>query len=106
MMAITMKRSEFHFRLMYLLLLLAIPLVSLQLPAAFYDHKPSMCVSRLLLETECYGCGMGRALQHLIHLEPHAAVVYNQFSFIVLPLLVVLWFRELKTTLLFCIIRS
>ncbi len=60
------------------------------LPADYFDTGQAMCLSVLLLDTQCYGCGMTRAIQHLIHLDFEMAYDYNKLSFIVLPLFVVL----------------
>lgn len=46
-----------------------------------------MCLSKVLAGMECYGCGMTRAIMHLIHLDFTEAYQYNKLSFIVLPLL-------------------
>ena len=69
-------------------------MVLLILPADFFDHGQSVCLSLLLFDTKCYGCGMTRAKQHLIHLDFAIAYSYNKLSFIVLPILIFLWIRE------------
>ena len=51
-----------------LVFLLIVPLVLLILPADFFDNGQSLCLSQLLLEKECPGCGLTRGLQHLGHL--------------------------------------
>lgn len=68
------------------------------LPATFFDHGQSICISMLLLNRECYGCGMTRAIQHLIHFDFEGAYSYNKLSFIVFPLffgLMIMKIREL-----------
>ena len=77
-----------------------LPFVLILLPADFFDKGQSICISVLLLDTECYGCGMTRAIQHLIHLDFSAAAEFNKLSFIVFPMLSFLWVVELKTKLL------
>ena len=44
---------------------------------------------------ECYGCGMTRACMHLIHFDIQAAADFNKLSFIVVPLLGVMWLKLL-----------
>ncbi|MBC7448560.1 MAG: DUF2752 domain-containing protein [Hymenobacteraceae bacterium] len=67
----------------------------LGLPADFFDHHgPTLCLSRLLLDTECPGCGMTRASMHALHLDFATAWHYNRLVVIVLPLLAWLWGRE------------
>ncbi|MDQ3290613.1 MAG: DUF2752 domain-containing protein [Bacteroidota bacterium] len=68
-----------------------IPIILLLLPADQFDTGTSLCLSKLLLHTECYGCGMMRAIMHLIHFDFNAAIHYNKLSFIVFPLLSYLW---------------
>ena len=62
----------------------------LYLPADHFDEGQSICLSVLLLDTECYACGMTRGIQHLIHFEFAEAWRFNKLSFVVLPLLIYL----------------
>jgi hypothetical protein len=68
-----------------------LPLVLLVLPADFFDQGQSLCLSKLLAGIECYGCGMTRAMMHLIHLDVQGAAGFNKLCFIVFPVLSVLW---------------
>ncbi|MCE3297156.1 MAG: putative transrane protein [Crocinitomicaceae bacterium] len=79
----------------YLVILVALPIFFLFLPASYFDHGQSLCPSKSLLDIECPGCGITRAIQHLIHLDFHAAWEYNKLSFFVLPLFGFLWIREI-----------
>ncbi len=79
----------------WILLLLAFPLVLYMLPSTFFDSGQSICPSKLLLNLECLGCGMTRAVMHFHHLEFDEALYYNQLVFIVYPVLVILWGRWL-----------
>lgn len=81
---------------LYLLLLVALPVTLLVLPADFFDEGRSLCLSQLLLDMPCYGCGMTRAVQHLLHLELEEAAQFNKLSFLVLPLLGYLWFGQVR----------
>ena len=58
----------------------------LYLPADHFDEGQSMCLSVVLLDRECYACGMTRGSQHLLHLDFQEAWEYNKLSFIVVPL--------------------
>jgi hypothetical protein len=69
-------------------------IVLLFLPKDFFDSGQSMCLSVVLLDMECYGCGMTRAIQHLIHFDFQQALHYNKLSLIVFPLFVVLIIME------------
>ena len=79
--------------------LLLLPLSLFTLPADFFDHGPPMCLSVLLLDTQCYGCGMTRGIQHLLHLDFSAAASFNKLAFVVLPLLVFYWFTQVRMAL-------
>ncbi|MFN0188449.1 MAG: DUF2752 domain-containing protein [Bacteroidia bacterium] len=80
----------------YFVGLLLIPLVLIILPVDFFDQGQSLCLSVLLLDTQCYSCGMTRAIQHIIHLDFKSAYSLNKISFIVLPVLSIVWFGELS----------
>jgi hypothetical protein len=74
-----------------------VPVILLVLPADFFDQGQSICLSILLLNQECYACGLTRALMHLIHFEFAEAYYFNILAFIVFPLLAyqwALWFWE------------
>jgi hypothetical protein len=71
----------------------------LVLPADYFDEGQALCLSVLLLDRECYGCGMTRAIQHLIHLDFAEAWSYNKMSYIVLPLAVYMILYELRKLL-------
>lgn len=74
---------------------LSLCVILIYLPKNFFDSGQSMCVSVLLLKKECYGCGMTRAIQHLIHLDFKSAYYYNKLSFIVLPLSIYMGISEI-----------
>jgi hypothetical protein len=77
--------------LLLFFLVAMIPFVFILLPADFFDQGQSLCLSVLLFDTKCYGCGMTKALQHLMHLEVSKALSYNMISLVVLPALFFLW---------------
>lgn len=68
-----------------------IPLVLIYLPANYFDSGKSICLSVVLLDTTCYGCGMTKAIMHLCHFDFQKAFDYNKLSFIVFPILCFLW---------------
>ena len=51
-------------------------------------HGRSLCLFRNLFDRPCYGCGMARA-----------AWDYNRLAFVVAPLLLYLYIKELKKTI-------
>lgn len=94
----TDKKNQIKLTISLLLLvfLIASPLTLLILPATFFDEGKSLCLSQILLGKSCPACGMTRGIMHLIHLNVEEAFAYNMMSFIVLPLLIVLWFQWVK----------
>ena len=54
-----------------------------------------MCLSRVFFDLECWGCGMTRALKHLICLDFETAWGFNKLSFLVLPILALGWGKEI-----------
>lgn len=71
--------------------LLVTPIVLLFLPADYFDTGETLCLSKRLLDLECFGCGMTRGIQHFIHLDFAAAWEFNKLTFLVFPVLVYLW---------------
>ncbi len=86
--------------MVYGLMLIAIPVTLWILPPDFFDEGQSLCVSVLLFDTPCYGCGLTRGVQHLLHLDFETAARYNILSFMMLPLMMIVWFIEIKRVVL------
>jgi hypothetical protein len=101
-MALTIRNFNNRFRFLLLSILgvglLALPLILLLLPADHFDKGKSVCLSVVLLKMECYGCGMTRAMMHLIHFEFTEAFYYNSLSFIVFPFLAYGYLQTLLKT--------
>lgn len=81
-------------RTLYRVLIVFVPLVLIILPADFFDQGPTICVSKLLTEAECPGCGITRATQHALHLDFSNAWNYNKLFVVVTPLLIWLYIAE------------
>ena len=75
--------------------LLLIPMVLLVLPADFFDTGRAVCLSVVLFGKTCYGCGITRAVHHLIHLEFLEAYNFNKLVVIVFPLISYLYLKEI-----------
>lgn len=75
--------------------LLLIGIILRVLPADYFDEGQSLCLSVILLDKQCYGCGMTRAVQHLIHFDFATAAEYNKLAFIVVPLGVFMVAKEI-----------
>lgn len=74
-------------------LLLILPVGLWLLPSDFFDDEggPALCPSRLILDMECQGCGLTRAVMHMHHFDPAGALYYNAGIVVVYPLLLGLW---------------
>jgi len=81
-------------KLAFFILLFIGGIVLIFLPKDYFDTGKSICLSVVLLDTECYGCGMTRAIQHLIHLDIEQAIQYNKLALIVLPLFIYLILKD------------
>lgn len=92
-MAATQKHYKIRIKIkrainfLWLGLLVIGPIVLLILPKDFFDSGETVCLSVLLFHTQCYACGMTRAIMHLIHFDFIKAWDYNHIAFIVFPLL-------------------
>ena len=91
-----MKKNLLKF---YVSGLVIAPFVLLLLPADFVDTGESVCLSVQLFDLQCYGCGMTRAIQHLIHFDFHEAYDYNKLSFVVVFVLFIVWIQEIRRIL-------
>ncbi|MCF8253020.1 MAG: DUF2752 domain-containing protein [Bacteroidia bacterium] len=83
-----------------LALLMAFGLILFLLPASYFDTGTPMCLSVILFNRNCYGCGMTRGVMHLIHFDFVEAWEFNKLSFIVFPLLVYMILWEIYTRFL------
>jgi hypothetical protein len=97
---LSQARQRYFLTISKLIFIVVAPVVLLILPADFFDNGRTICLSQLLLGMECPACGMTRAIMHLIHLDFENAFAYNMLSFIVLPLMILIWiqwfFKELR----------
>jgi hypothetical protein len=74
----------------------ALPIILWSLPADYFDHGKSISLFALFgVEDLIYSTGMTRSIMHLVHFDFQGASSYNKLSFIVLPLLFLLWLKLL-----------
>lgn len=97
-MADTVERYKINFLYIKLGGLILIPLVLLILPANFFDGGPDICLSKVFFNIKCWGCGLTRACMHLIHFKFKEAYFFNPISFVVFPIIAVLWAMEAVVT--------
>ena len=87
------------FSKIYLVFLIVLPLPFFILPANYFDSGESLCMSKVLLQKECFGCGITRAIQHAIHFDFTRAWHYNKLVVLVLPVFILLLLNEIKKSL-------
>lgn len=73
------------------LLLLIIPIIIYVIPVSNIEKNPVPCISRMLFDIECRGCGITRATINLIHFNINKAIEYNSSVLIVLPILILVY---------------
>lgn len=91
-----MSRKFSNYKLVKIILLIILllgPLILFFLPSDYFDQGQSVCLSVVFFDLECYGCGMTRALMHLIHFEFFKACEYNKLVILVFPLLFLWWIK-------------
>lgn len=74
---------------------LTLPVILFAIPLEWITRGgPTICLFKNLFGTECYGCGMTRALFSLLHFDFPAAWAYNRLVVIVAPILAYLYIKE------------
>lgn len=87
-----MHGTQRYLQIVWLLFLIAFPIVLWILPSTFFDNTGvELCPSKAFFDIECLGCGMTRGIMHLHHFEISDALYYNGLSFLVYPGLIVNW---------------
>ncbi|HEU5199172.1 MAG TPA: DUF2752 domain-containing protein [Ktedonobacterales bacterium] len=76
-------------------LLLILPLAFLAIPTAWFERSPTVCIIRRVTGKPCPGCGMTRAVSCVMHGRFRQGYRYNKRIVIVMPLLALVWLREL-----------
>lgn len=85
-------------RLLNLSIIVGFPLILtilVILPSNYFDKGESICLSKQLFNKTCYGCGMTKSIQHLIHLEWFKSIEYNKLSPFVFLTLISMWIFKL-----------
>lgn len=80
--------------------ILLIPVVAYFIPVTHGDGYHSICLFKNVLGTECYGCGITRAIVSALHFNFETAFQYNKLWIVVLPLLIYVWGKTLLKLLL------
>lgn len=76
---------------------LLVPISIFLLPIDLFDKDETIvCLSRLLFDVECWGCGLTRSVMHAMHGDFLGAYHYNHLITVVLPLLVAIWIKDVR----------
>jgi hypothetical protein len=89
-MNIPFSKSKINW--LWMVLLIAAPIILWILPASFFDDKKTICPSKVFFDVECLGCGITRAVMHFHHFDFDDAIYFNRLVFFVYPGLVIQWF--------------
>jgi hypothetical protein len=79
--------------------ILIVPFILWMLPANFFDTGQSICLSKLIMERDCPGCGMTRAVQHAMHGEFTLAFGFNKVIIVIMPLFIFIYLRLVWDTI-------
>ena len=60
-----------------------------------FSSSQSFCISHLLFNLDCWGCGSGRAAVELLNGNFKNALNLN-FSIIIFPLIIYIWFKKIN----------
>lgn len=84
------------FKAVKILGLSLIPLILFIVPSKYiFENGHSLCLFKNISGTECYGCGMTRAVFSVLHFDFTGAFHYNKGIIAVMPLLVYVWIKML-----------
>lgn len=87
-----MKGNKRILQIIWLLFLLAVPIVLWILPSDYFDNSETItCPSRMFFDFECFGCGMTRAFMHFHHFEFTDAIYYNWGVLWAFPMIFIIW---------------
>jgi hypothetical protein len=90
------KARNFNIDKGMLVVYILVPISIFLLPMNFFDSDTTVvCLSRLLLDMECWGCGLTRSVMHALHCDFIGAWGYNKLIVVVLPLLIAVWAKNL-----------
>lgn len=88
------REMSLHHKINSLIIYL-LPIAFYLIPAERMLSGESVCLYKHLFGSECWGCGLTRAVYLVMHCDLRAAVEYNRLVVVVFPLLLCLWLRML-----------
>lgn len=90
-----MARADWYLR-SKLTIYLLFPLLLYLVPTEGIYHGHSICLSVLLFDRECPGCGMTRAVFSLMYGDINMAFHFNKLVICAFPALVAMWLVDVR----------
>lgn len=75
--------------------ILILPVVFYFIPSEIFETQKTICIFKNLLNKECIGCGITRAIYWTLHFEFEKAYKLNKLIIIVFPILTHIWVKSL-----------
>lgn len=77
--------------------ILIFPVVFYFIPSEIIESQKTICIFKNILNNECIGCGITRAVYWTLHFEFEKAYKLNKFIVIIFPLLAFIWLKILNS---------
>lgn len=91
-----MKFINFRTKLL-VFLYIVFPIVLFMVPLDWLNKQPTICLVKNIFGINCFGCGITRAVISGVQLNFTKAFEYNKMVIIVLPILIYVWFNNLRS---------
>ena len=78
-------------------LYIVFPIVLFMVPLDWLNKQPTICLVKNIFGVNCFGCGITRAVISGVQLNFTKAFEYNKMVIIVLPMLIYVWFNNLRS---------
>ena len=83
-----------------IIILICMPFIAYTIAHFLINHHPeTICIWKTIFHKNCWGCGITRAFYSLCKLKFEDAWNYNPRIYIVAPLLLYIWLKELYKNL-------
>lgn len=94
-----MHKSYNAKQIIKLIIILALPLLAYILAYILIKYNDSpICIWKNIFHRDCWGCGLTRAFESFCRLDFKQAMTYNNKIFIIVPILLYAWLKEIIKT--------
>lgn len=94
-----MSYKKGNYQKIKLIFMTLLPLLVFFVPVEFIEANPLPCLSKILFNQECWGCGITRACFNMLHFNVKEAILFNKAVVIVFPFVCGLYIKEYMLTL-------